>query len=1678
MKLKKMLIGILAVLALLCVSVAAVGCGGEPTVTSVELNNTTAELFVGDSINYSDYKVTVKYSDGKTETVGLNNTMISQADLSKLSVAGTYEISVNVAGKTVMLTVTVQKRDFDGEGIVFIDADSENVISVTYTGAEIKPELDNLPEDAEVKYAFYDGADETGTPVDEAINVGEYFVKATVVRSAYKDVTFTATLKITQAEVDCSALVWNGTNLVYTGDTVVFNPTVEGLPEGITIKEVTGNSKDEPGVYTSTVKFAGENKNYFVKDYKIEWNVIADVTAGNWISIKDGVAKLAKFAKSTEDENKGTLTFDGETANYTLAMDAATKAFTFTLDEGSAFDSITLKGAILTIKKGSDTYSLIYEKSFDKYYAVGYSLYVADFDFVVNAGTARAIITTLGGEAESYDMSLTFGNNEKSASNGKITLAGSDVYFQASMSYSAFSLKVYNYVNDQNVGSDGLVKADSFTLVTKAALDDLLVSRPVGYFTDAEKNVLHVSRNNEITVNGKKAYVFVEGNYASDKPQFIVSWDGDSYDKTLEVVDGYYKLKIGYSSNAFFSIDYKNNIGEYYLESDNGLTDAQKISFNTSSYYYRISTKLIVGEAEKAESKSFDFNAAADKDRFTLTKTASGITANLYLKNETVVYATVIFNTDGTAKVGESTFKKVDKIIEKASYSSGAYYGADGTKLSYNGKGTFTLGENTYKDYTLTYNESVVTVTLAADTAIVIKYDYNEKRYVTVDGAIYLYDGAGNYNSNGFIFGTDYVNGDNKFKLDNGVLKLNDTALTNVAYSFVDDGNDNGRTVLKATAKNGTENVEVLFYSLYSVKVNGAAYVINGMSTLVGAKYLESADASPVLEFNEAGKINCNGAEVFPIFVGTTRLDLRFTAMVNGFEASKQIYFNYGGMKIGFDNNAYYAEAYYTFNGMYKSADKAFYINDSIVYKDEISEVGFGGGCTLTKITSDSLIIKFSGDKLATFSVVEGVKTLVYDGDTYTLDTAFDIDSIFGTYSMLEDSGYSTLNFAKDKLTDVLDGILVENGEYKFKIKYDSSKTGYLIKNVDEVTATGLPYLSVGSSIDTIVGKTKVNGKDFVISIGAGTVDSVVKTVLTVTYDGESANVSRVSYDWRVTLNDIEYKIDKNTGDNKDKSSILVYEFWLKPVTGTYVFNGRTYALETVVNASGENVVKLTVDGVEVNFTIAATHDLIEFVKDAVNYKAVIDANSTPRIVLYTEKEYSAFVKSFDVDKQCYVLTIDGKELTFDYELKNEFLSYNPSSYSFKFAIDAEEYKYGDSALTFGQYIYEAGVIVFTSADGNSYGYDIVSETLYKNVLPDNFELVGIKVSGTTYGLVTNNITITAKLTGFVEGKAVMTVYYEFGSDGDGVRNAATVTALEGNKGFQLVGNVGLDANKKAVTTYLIKEGSSYALYSEEQYLLAGTYTVNEKSLVITGTLSGGKGTYKATYDNGEEAALSVDFAKNSFMLTTADGTFIVTFGITEGALELNATLVPEAALKFIDETGWAYMYAFHCTYSDYYDYNVKVSFKGVEDGKTKFTVSTSSGWSWSDYEGVLSEDGNYISYSVYSTNYRLYLNANASDEYYKYVCVKANSAFNALIGTFTLDGGETLKVELTATSTDNDGKPKRSTSGVKVTYKGSSVVVATYDESATSIEFKIGETTYVATVNSGSVTVTEKAAA
>ena len=163
-----------------------------------------------------------------------------------------------------------------------------------------------------------------------------------------------------------------------------------------------------------------------------------------------------------------------------------------------------------------------------------------------------------------------------------------------------------------------------------------------------------------------------------------------------------------------------------------------------------------------------------------------------------------------------------------------------------------------------------------------------------------------------------------------------------------------------------------------------------------------------------------------------------------------------------------------------------------------------------------------------------------------------------------------------------------------------------------------------------------------------------------------------------------------------------------------------------------------------------------------------------------------------------------------------------------------------------------------------------------------------------------------------------------------------------------------------------------------------------------------------------------------------------------------------------------------------YYNYEMRISLKGVDNGKVKFNVSYSTGWSWTTVEGTLSDDGTYISAYI-SYDIRIYVNA-VYDYYYKLVAVKKSSAEAKYLGTFTVNETEKVSIALGATSCEDEYEEELEgldTSCFMVTYKGKTVKASTkYSSSVSEIEFTVDGKTYVAKLVDGAMTVTEKAAA
>ena len=93
---KSLLILMMVVLAIACV-LTSCNKTEDATVESISVDTSTIkpEYEVNEIVDFSDIKVTVKYSDGSTETVGLDKLTIDEVDT---STAGTKQINVTYDG--------------------------------------------------------------------------------------------------------------------------------------------------------------------------------------------------------------------------------------------------------------------------------------------------------------------------------------------------------------------------------------------------------------------------------------------------------------------------------------------------------------------------------------------------------------------------------------------------------------------------------------------------------------------------------------------------------------------------------------------------------------------------------------------------------------------------------------------------------------------------------------------------------------------------------------------------------------------------------------------------------------------------------------------------------------------------------------------------------------------------------------------------------------------------------------------------------------------------------------------------------------------------------------------------------------------------------------------------------------------------------------------------------------------------------------------------------------------------------------------------------------------------------------------------------------------------------------------------------------------------------------------
>jgi len=145
-----------------------------------------------------------------------------------LSACGDNESNLNTFTNVVFANQTV---DYDGE---------EHQIVVS----------GELPDGVSIVYENNKGT-----------NAGVYNAKATLTLEGYKTLELTAKLTINKLNYDMSGAHWNYEN-AYTYDGNEQSVIVEGLPQGVTVKQYTNNAKTNAGNYTASVEFNYDTVNH------------------------------------------------------------------------------------------------------------------------------------------------------------------------------------------------------------------------------------------------------------------------------------------------------------------------------------------------------------------------------------------------------------------------------------------------------------------------------------------------------------------------------------------------------------------------------------------------------------------------------------------------------------------------------------------------------------------------------------------------------------------------------------------------------------------------------------------------------------------------------------------------------------------------------------------------------------------------------------------------------------------------------------------------------------------------------------------------------------------------------------------------------------------------------------------------------------------------------------------------------------------------------------------------------------------------------------------------------------------------------------------------------------------------------------------------------------------------
>lgn len=270
----------ITVIALTLVCFWCVGCEKGKFVQSIEFaTNQTVNIYE-DGFRFSDYTVSVNYTDGTSRDIPLTEDMISPSEQVKLHKCGEWTVEINYLGLTTSFNVKVSKAVIED---FFILKDTV----ITYNG---KPQVFRIDEDdipAGLTVTYPNGY--------SFIDVGEYDYKVVVKGDGYEPLTKTCKITIEKADYDlqsCGRVIESGK--IFAFDGLEKTVKVENMPNNLT------------ATYTT----------YKIKEGEVEEKVNAAVDAGEYAVYVNYTCSDKKNYNSIPTER---LTFSIEKAKYNLA---------------------------------------------------------------------------------------------------------------------------------------------------------------------------------------------------------------------------------------------------------------------------------------------------------------------------------------------------------------------------------------------------------------------------------------------------------------------------------------------------------------------------------------------------------------------------------------------------------------------------------------------------------------------------------------------------------------------------------------------------------------------------------------------------------------------------------------------------------------------------------------------------------------------------------------------------------------------------------------------------------------------------------------------------------------------------------------------------------------------------------------------------------------------------------------------------------------------------------------------------------------------------------------------------------------------------------------------------------------------------------------------------------------